>query len=255
MDVFDEDILEQDTFLSEVVPANLSTTSSKVLEFIDRIFETIDCALHAPRPPFPEVSVQLKRVSKDVSCLNGSKGHNAAARKAGSRNVKYCWPGDTLAEAERFTHLLAIFGEIRTAILSNTVVTKRDIYYHQPELFGKQENVDKWIDDIAFTCGVRRQDLMVTASPKGLVSGLELDEGSEKVQTIPMTLLEITFEHIRHVKWILVVEKEASFKALHEHNFNKNVVLGPGLIVTVSQLSLNTSSSLIPSEKFADRFW
>jgi hypothetical protein len=39
----------------------------------------------------------------------------------------------------------------------------RDIYYRDPELFKRQTTVDRYIDDIAYTCGVARADLNVVS--------------------------------------------------------------------------------------------
>ena len=38
-----------------------------------------------------------------------------------------------------------------------------------------------------------------------------------------------------HVKWILVVEKEASFNSLVEAKFDQSTALGPGILITVSE--------------------
>lgn len=46
----------------------------------------------------------------------------------------------------------------------------------------------------------------------------------------------ITTTMISHLQWIVVVEKEASFKTLVEHAFHRLSSLGQGLIVTVSWL-------------------
>jgi len=40
----------------------------------------------------------------------------------------------------------------------------RDIYYREPLLFKDQKIVDRYVDDIAFTCGVVRKDLNVVSS-------------------------------------------------------------------------------------------
>ena len=39
----------------------------------------------------------------------------------------------------------------------------RDLYYREPELFKKQETVDRYLDDIAHTCKVSRNDLKVVS--------------------------------------------------------------------------------------------
>ena len=99
--------------------------------------------------------------------------------------------------------------------------SNRDIYYHDPSLFKHQGLVDRLVDDIAHTCGVRRMDLHVVgfgrldyhpradrrqrqvASPKGLVAGFK-----NEVITIPDMFPHAHLDALGHVKWILVVEKE-----------------------------------------------
>lgn len=243
----DADMLDvgSPTLISKNFPYVPSAANLKVLNFIEATFDNIIAGLEVERPPFGEVAVHLMRITRSKSrakrhdrsgvelkaSSSSSSSDDESSTKIRSRQVRYSWPGDTAEEAERFAYLLAILGEIRSAILSGVVVTKRDIYYHQPELFGKQEVVDRWIDDIAFTCGVTRKDLMVTASPKGLVCGLCVEE---RVQSVPMNFDEITGEDVRHLNWILVVEKEASFKTLVESNFDQASALGVGMLVTVS---------------------
>lgn len=43
----------------------------------------------------------------------------------------------------------------------------RDIYYRDPQLFGKQALVDRYVDDIAFTFNVTRRDLNVVSELSG----------------------------------------------------------------------------------------
>jgi len=152
------------------------------------------------------------------------------------------------------------------------VVTKRDIYYHDPALFKKQETVDRYIDDIAHTCKVKRWDLNVvrltqqglsreannehqTASPKGLVAGLRHGNGEDQAAVIHASCDRTAFDRLPPLNWILVVEKEvraalhnraeltemhqATFNTLVERKYHQNSANGPGLIVTV-----NSSQSL-----------
>lgn len=67
--------------------------------------------------------------------------------------------------------LLRILDIIHGGLVKNTVMTKRDIYYHHPDLFLKQAVVDRYVDDLACTFGITRSQLNVTAAAKGLVAG------------------------------------------------------------------------------------
>ena len=46
-----------------------------------------------------------------------------------------------------------------------TLPTKfaRDLYYHDPLLYKQQATVDRYVDDIAYTCGATRKDLNVVS--------------------------------------------------------------------------------------------
>ncbi|KAK5311080.1 endodeoxyribonuclease [Exophiala xenobiotica] len=210
---------------------NSAYENSKVLTFINNTIDNINAALCVW--PHGEVNVVLKRV-KEIehqrgTVNNASIGHGQTSKnakmKVSYRQMKYSWPGNTPDEAWRFS----------------MTPSHNDIYYRQPELFRKQETVDRYIDDIAFTCGVTRKDLRVTASPKGLLCGLALTANDifepdnipgARVQLVSSDLDDITAQHISHLRWILVVEKEASFKTLVEKRFDTQCSLGPGLIVT-----------------------
>jgi DNA topoisomerase VI subunit A len=43
------------------------------------------------------------------------------------------------------------------------IALRRDIYYRDPELFMKQEVVDRYVGDIAYTLGVERDALNVAS--------------------------------------------------------------------------------------------
>ncbi len=67
------------------------------------------------------------------------------------------------------------------------------------------------------------------ASPKGLVAGLALDGD---VSLIPSDTSAISKVSLGHIKWIVVVEKEASFNCLVEKELHHESRLGRGLLVT-----------------------
>ena len=46
---------------------------------------------------------------------------------------------------------------------ADTDTSTSDIFYHDPSLFGKQDVVDRLIDDVAHTCGVQRSALRVVS--------------------------------------------------------------------------------------------
>ena len=120
-----------------------------------------------------------------------------------------------------------ILGEVYKAIRQEVMITKRDIYYHDPSLFKTQETVDRYVDDIAHTCQVRRRDLNVVssatrwyfankelmiseqvASPKGLVAGLATSPIDQQTPIMQTICDRTPLPNTAHIGWILAIEKE-----------------------------------------------
>lgn len=102
----------------------------------------------------------------------------------------------------------------------------RDLFYQNVQLFkNKQYVCDQVIDDIAVSLGVERSQLNLVASSKGLVVGpitFTLTSGalvdcSNHVCLIPnesnIASIQVNATHL------LVIEKDATFEALLQHNF------------------------------------
>ncbi|KIW79776.1 hypothetical protein Z517_06390 [Fonsecaea pedrosoi CBS 271.37] len=149
-----------------------------------------------------------------------------------SRQVQYHFPGRTKAEAWRFACVGRILREIYVAIKQGVTITKRDIYYHDVDLFKNQGTVDRYLDEIAHTCRVTRRDLNVVASPKGLAAGLCDVRSNRHAPVVQTICVNTPLATTSHVNWILVIEKEATFNALTEREFHQHPVIGPGLLVT-----------------------
>jgi meiotic recombination protein SPO11 len=102
-------------------------------------------------------------------------------------------------------------------------MTKRDIYYRHPDLFVKQSVVDRYVDDLACTFGITRSQLNVTAAAKGLVAGnftLHREKGhqvngmNDKEGMLVPTIGENDTLDLTSIHWILIIEKEATFRSL-----------------------------------------
>ncbi|GAA5870881.1 hypothetical protein JCM3774_001700 [Rhodotorula dairenensis] len=138
---------------------------------------------------------------------------------------------------------LAIFLRIVQLLLEGlrlgVVSTKRDLYYRDVQLFGKQQIVDTMIDNIAATLGVRRGDLNVAATSKGLFSGAlrfvtrdgGVLDGTGKGALIPQSQT-IGWIELDQVRWILIVEKAAVFSALNAASLTSDRELGNGILLT-----------------------
>lgn len=114
------------------------------------------------------------------------------------------------------------------------------MYYRDPALFGTQTHVDRYVDDIAFTFGISRLSLNVAAAAKGLVAGAfqicrrdgsVIDLATDKEGTLVPTLRDVLSISMTKVKWILVIEKEATFRSIASSDF-WSAIVNEGIIVT-----------------------
>ncbi|KAG8160814.1 hypothetical protein KVR01_009078 [Diaporthe batatas] len=144
------------------------------------------------------------------------------------------FPGSTVNEAIKFTRMMRIMELAREALMSDRIISKRNIYYQDPDLFVNQRNVDALVDSLALTLGV--------AASKGLIAGsLTLTMRDDTVvsclfdqdpgESIPPTAMikEIDFGDTR---WVLVVEKEATFRTLAASQYWRDCIHGQGIIIT-----------------------
>ncbi|KAI2613417.1 DNA topoisomerase IV, alpha subunit [Hypoxylon sp. NC1633] len=151
------------------------------------------------------------------------------------------FPANTDAEIKRFTCTLQILHLCHEALVSGHVITKRAIYYQNPDLFGSQQYVDCLVDDIAFTFGVGRDNLNIVAAYKGLIVGKAtvtlrdesvVDCSSDSNGTLIPHVESIEQIDISQAKWIMVIEKEATFRGLAASRFFEMCAVGAGVLVT-----------------------
>ncbi|KAK9426710.1 putative Spo11/DNA topoisomerase VI subunit A [Seiridium unicorne] len=153
------------------------------------------------------------------------------SRKTG-RETLVLYPTASATGARRFTALLLILYHIHEALVSRTIITKRHIFYQDKTLFVTQNYVDQMIDDIAFSFGVSRDALNIVATPKGLVVGGAFQSEPGKLGvTIPQEK-ELDGVDLSGVQWVLVIEKDATFRNLAAAQYFAASTAGPGLLVT-----------------------
>ncbi|KAL8895121.1 MAG: hypothetical protein Q9192_003828, partial [Flavoplaca navasiana] len=133
------------------------------------------------------VSITL-RCQKRPSLSPSARSSMSPARK----QYRLSFPGETPEEAWRFSMaglvetvcsrtssmltcspavVLRILELIHEALVNDVVVSKRNIYYKDPELFKSQKVVDRYVDILSYTFDIQRAALNVTAAAKGLVAG------------------------------------------------------------------------------------
>ncbi|WQF79407.1 Putative spo11/DNA topoisomerase VI subunit A, spo11/DNA topoisomerase VI, subunit A [Colletotrichum destructivum] len=128
---------------------------------------------------------------------------------------------------------------------------RRSIYYQDEHLFKQQSIVDNLVDDLAYTLGLGREDLGIVATSKGLVAGpilihtkpqsdldptpgtpSELDASSSATGLLIPPAREISQIDFGPVRWVLVIEKDATFRTLAAMRHYDTSTCGSGILIT-----------------------
>ncbi|KAI9373749.1 meiotic recombination protein spo11 [Aspergillus egyptiacus] len=208
----------------------------RVRQYIDQTLAALlDQILSEGKP-----AITIKRKAGGTAYLiNSSNG--ALESHSATTDVTYSWEGKDGYEAWRFNVALAILSEIDKAVRAGLVISKRDIYYSDPVLFGSQSIVDTFVDDFARTIGVDRSDLCVEAAAKGLVAGfyqltttadVTIDTRSSIEECLIPRVEDISNLELSDVDWVLILEKEAVFSRLARSFFHTRAAAGKGILIT-----------------------
>ncbi|BEJ03350.1 hypothetical protein CcaverHIS641_0105250 [Cutaneotrichosporon cavernicola] len=149
------------------------------------------------------------------------------------------------------SRVLLVASVLYDAILNNSRVTLRDVYYRDVSLFKQQRVVNsvsrvrlsvdsEIVDDLIATVGLKRDDLHVCAASKGLIAskavtiklttGEELSLSSTLPTLIPRAEAIQNLEAPDGLEWILVVEKDAVMQTLCSSRLLDDVRVGPGAL-------------------------
>ncbi|XP_028625562.1 meiotic recombination protein SPO11 isoform X4 [Grammomys surdaster] len=161
---------------------------------------------------------------------------------------------DSPKSIKKFALILKILSMIYKLIQSNTYATKspgahahsvltlplhRDIYYMDSQLFGNQATVDSIVDDISCMLKVPRRSLHVLSTSKGLIAGnlRYMEEDGTRVQcawSASATAVPSNIQGMQNLitdaKFLLIVEKDATFQRLLDDNFCSR--MSPCIMVT-----------------------
>ncbi|KAF7532094.1 hypothetical protein G7054_g8290 [Neopestalotiopsis clavispora] len=189
---------QEDSNESQEPPDALQDATTSLLSRIEDIIEGVVDRLQENRPLL--IPMRSRRTGRDSAVL---------------------FPTASNTGARRFT------------LKSGVKITKRYIFYLNKDLFERQSYVDQIIDDIAFTFGVNRDALNIIATSKGLLAGGPFArELGETYSAVPEANSLANLE-IRGIQWVLVIEKEATFRSLVAAKYFDRSVAGPGLLLTV----------------------
>ena len=138
---------------------------------------------------------------------------------------------------QRFAVTMACLSQCYVLLKAKQYSTKRDLYYSDVNLFKSQSALDDAIANVCCMLNVPRYALNVLSSSKGFVGGslsFKDSDGNDFVcgeTGIPVpNHVEIICDIVSDAKFILVVEKEATYTRLIECKFHAKV--GPCIILT-----------------------
>ncbi|KAI0418339.1 Spo11/DNA topoisomerase VI subunit A [Xylaria grammica] len=195
----------------------------------------------------PQTGVAISKIEEilaaNIDALNEAQALTIPLRSRRTGKVRPVqFPSTRGTDVKKFTALLQILHLSHEALVAGTVITKRAIYYQNPELFGSQQYVDELVDDIAFTFGLGRDALNIVAASKGLIAGavsVTINNGSalccnpDDGQGVLLPNVQaISRINLGTTKWLLVIEKEATFRGLVASRFHETSTAGPGILVT-----------------------
>ncbi|KAK0618970.1 Spo11/DNA topoisomerase VI subunit A [Immersiella caudata] len=169
-------------------------------------------------------------------------GGDPSSQSQDRRSEYVRFPGRNIHEAQRFEAIFRILELSHEALLSGNLITKRNIYYQNIDLYKSQGMVDELVDNIAYTLGVGREDLNIVAAARGLIFGpiSLIMRGGDALQCgLPTdngillpSIYSVESVELNEVKWLLVIEKEATFRTLAASQYPRRCPIGPGVLVT-----------------------
>lgn len=158
------------------------------------------------------------------------------------RQVAWAFPGSRPDRIRQWgtppclpAQFVRVLSYMHGALRSDTVITKRDMYYRDPPLFRTQHAVDTMVTRACLTLALPREALGVCATPRSLVYGPVSLDGSRpetREQLIPDPgPLPVQCE----AAWVLVVEKHAIYQTMRSTAFldlASTYHFPPGALVT-----------------------
>ncbi|KAH8880591.1 DNA topoisomerase IV, alpha subunit [Thozetella sp. PMI_491] len=155
------------------------------------------------------------------------------------------FPSGKRHDVKKLDSFLRVLELAHQAVLTGKLIAKRNIYYQDKNLFATASAVDVLVDDVALTLGVGREDLNIVATAKGLVAGsielimhrfgtasstLRCDQS--RVGELVPSDRSVEMIDFRETKWLLVVEKDATFRTLAVEEYYRKSSAGNGILVT-----------------------
>ncbi|KAL7332524.1 hypothetical protein PS15p_204550 [Mucor circinelloides] len=227
------------TTLSSTVEKSRERLMSEIEDTIEHMFTSIAigelCRLPMTSKPLPQrkrkrPSAADAAPSTDATATHDSSTTGTANAASSNDNTRYLSLSSSCSKTRALARYLSVLQMIYEAIAYKIMLTKRDMYYRNVELFGKQSVVDIIVDDISRHYNVPRSSLNVSAASKGLVFGpiiIKLKNNkvlncsssnsttdTDDEQGILIPPIHQVVQVQCKAKCMIVVEKEATFRYL-----------------------------------------
>uniref|UniRef100_G3TEX4 Meiotic recombination protein SPO11 n=1 Tax=Loxodonta africana TaxID=9785 RepID=G3TEX4_LOXAF len=205
--------------------------STEVLAAIENIIQDIIASL--ARNEAPAFTIDNRSSWENIK-FEDSVGLQMVSQCT-TRKIK----SDSPKSVQNFALILKILSMVYKLVQSNTYATKRDIYYTDIQLFGNQTVVDNIINDISCMLKVPRRSLHILSTSKGLIAGnlSYIEEDGTRVNCTGCSTVSTTDALtgcikylITDAKFLLIVEKDATFQRLLDDNFCSKI--SPCIMVT-----------------------
>ncbi|XP_034288963.1 meiotic recombination protein SPO11 isoform X1 [Pantherophis guttatus] len=205
-------------------------SSSEVLRAIENVIEDVIMSLSKNKAP-----ILIFRNRSDWGNIHFTEA-------VGLQMISNCTTqqirSDSPKSAPKFALCFKILSIIYKMVQTNTYATKRDIFYTDTVLFGNQRVVDNIINDISCMLKIPRRTLHILSTSKGCIAGnlSYIEEDGTKVNCSCSTTTPVpsNVEGIRNLitdaKFILIIEKDATFQRLLDDNFCCK--MSPSIIIT-----------------------
>nr|KAF6423915.1 SPO11 initiator of meiotic double stranded breaks [Rousettus aegyptiacus] len=218
-------------------------SSSEVLSSIENIIQDIITSL--ARNEAPAFTIDNRSSWENIK-FEDSVGLQMVSHCT-MRKIK----SDSLKSVKNFALILKVLSVIYKLVQSNTYATKRDIYYTDSQLFGNQAVVDNIVDNISCMLKVPRRCLHILSTSKGLIAGnlKYIEEDGTKVNCSCTTAVAVPsniqgiWNLITDAKFLLIVEKDATFQRLLDDNFCSKT--SPCIMVT--SMSFEAHNLTVPA--------
>lgn len=169
--------IQQGLFANTLSSSNHSTNSSNIV--LETVTPHKSSTSNARLNSISSIAANPSQISHPDSC---NQAHFSKSLNYDLDSIR-CFDNDSSStnlvvsgsrtnnSSRTFTILIFLLYRIRILLDTETVTTKRDLYYQNVPLFKTQKVVDRSIDVIAASLNVHRLQLNVVASPKSCVYG------------------------------------------------------------------------------------